>query len=112
MSTPDSFNFDEEKLNSLDTVEKRELLLFQWLSTLEKDLIKFGIKEQPKIEQFLMKYLNNSVIHPNKPTRHLISRCFVILYSSGDQRSLFDTLTQMQSILSKKLDDNYIKMYD
>ncbi len=35
-----SFTFDEQRILSAETTEKKELFLFQWLSSLEKDLLK------------------------------------------------------------------------
>ncbi|KAJ3033026.1 hypothetical protein HDV00_006836 [Rhizophlyctis rosea] len=37
---PDSFSFDESKLAAADSEEKKEMYVFQWLTTLEKDLKK------------------------------------------------------------------------
>jgi hypothetical protein len=38
---PASFTFDESKLlNAAETPEKKQLLLFQWLASLEKDVSK------------------------------------------------------------------------
>ncbi|KAI8902903.1 armadillo-type protein [Globomyces pollinis-pini] len=113
MSLPDSFNFDEQKLQSLDSVEKKELLLFQWLSTLEKDLMKATINNtsQPHLETLLLKYLICTSPHPNRPTRSLIARCFNIIYSTGDHRTFFDTVAKMQSYLTtKKQDDPFVKI--
>jgi len=39
-SSPESYKFDEQKLHKLDSVEKQELFVFQWLSNLEKELKK------------------------------------------------------------------------
>ena len=40
MSTPVSFLCDDKKIETAETPEKKELLLFQWLTGLEKDLMK------------------------------------------------------------------------
>ena len=37
---PTSFHFDEQKITMAETSEKKELFLFQWLHSLEKDLSK------------------------------------------------------------------------
>jgi hypothetical protein len=103
-------SFDEAKLTSLDSIEKKELLLFQWLSNLEKDLSNNPISNQKDVEQTLLKYLQYLEPHPNRPTRTLIARCFIIVYNKGDQRSLFDTIAQMQTILTNKTLDVHVKM--
>ena len=37
---PASFTFEEQRILNAETLEKKELFLFQWLSSLEKDLLK------------------------------------------------------------------------
>jgi len=39
-SNPENYKFDQQRLQKLDSVEKQELFVFQWLSTLEKELRK------------------------------------------------------------------------
>ncbi|KAJ3311971.1 hypothetical protein HDV04_003467 [Boothiomyces sp. JEL0838] len=109
----DSFTFDEQKLFALDTLEKKELYLFQWLSTLEKDLLKltFNQQQQQYLESVLMLYLTSNIPLPNRPTRHLIANCLNTIYRKGDTRTLFDTLSKIQQHMnSKKLDDPAIKI--
>ncbi|KAJ3091723.1 hypothetical protein HK102_013667 [Quaeritorhiza haematococci] len=112
---PESFNFDESKILTADSEEKKELYLFQWFSALEKDLKTcqpdFIKEHQAKIEKTLLKYMNSANPKPSRPVRHLIGRIFVVLYSRGDQRTLFDTLTGTQTIASsKKFDDPAIRL--
>jgi hypothetical protein len=98
----DLTHFDETKLANLDTTEKKELLLFQWFSILEKDLLKNSVSNQKEVESLLLKYLQYLNPPPNGPIRTLIGRCFNIIYNKGDGRTLFDTVAQMQSILNDK----------
>ncbi|KAJ3270628.1 hypothetical protein HDV01_007562 [Terramyces sp. JEL0728] len=109
----DPFSFDEQKIFALDTLEKKELYLFQWLSSLEKDLLKltFSQQQQQYLESVLIQYLTSNVPLPNRPTRHLISNCLNIIYRKGDTRTLFDTLSKIQQNMnSKKLDEPAIKI--
>ncbi|KAL5034281.1 hypothetical protein BDV3_003842 [Batrachochytrium dendrobatidis] len=110
LSAPASFAFDEKRLNACDTPERQELLLFQWLSGLEKDLgstTKDILKpHQPNLEKLLLKFLGNRDIKPSRPIRELIARTFVLIYHKGDQRSLFDTLAAIQNLLSNKKSDD------
>jgi hypothetical protein len=103
-------SFDETKLANLDTTEKKELLLFQWFSNLEKDLLKNTINNQKEVESVLLKYLQYLNPPPNGPTRTLIGRCFNIIYTKGDGKTLFDTVAQMQSILNDKGLHTQVKM--
>jgi HEAT repeat-containing protein 5 len=102
--------FDESKLTNLDTLEKKDLLLFQWLSNLEKELLQKPITAQKQIETVLLKYVQYVNPHPNRPTRTLIGRCFTIVYTKGDVRTLFDTISQMQTILLNKTLDPFVKL--
>ncbi len=66
---------------------------------------------QADLEKTLLKILSYTDPKPNRPIRHTIARCFVIVYHNGDSRSLFDTLSSLQNALgNKKLDDLYIKL--
>ncbi|KAI8923137.1 armadillo-type protein [Entophlyctis helioformis] len=111
---PDSFVFDDKRIEAIEAPEKRELALFQWLSTLEKDLqkTKDPIKpHQAALEKLLLKFLSSQTVRPSRPIYQLIARLFVALYSKGDPRTLFDTIVAAQNALgAKKLDDLAIKL--
>ncbi|KAJ3175180.1 hypothetical protein HDU87_006415 [Geranomyces variabilis] len=112
---PESFSFDEQKIVSADTTEKKEIYLLQWLSNLERDLNHADVNTikpaQPSLEKTLLKYLTSTEPKPSRPLRHLISRCLVILYTNGDSRTLFDTLSGVQTMMSaKKVDDLTIRL--
>ncbi|KAL2916610.1 hypothetical protein HK105_203722 [Polyrhizophydium stewartii] len=115
MSAPESFSFDDRRIESTEAPEKRELALFQWLSSLEKDLgktSKDALKpHQAALEKLLLKYLASPFVKPSRPIRELIARCLVMMYHKGDQRSLFDSLAAAQTMLAnKKLDDPAVKI--
>jgi len=59
ISSPENYKFDEQKLHKLDSVEKQELYVFQWLSNLEKELKKGDkvIIIKKYIYNFLLKQL-------------------------------------------------------
>ncbi len=103
---------DDKKLQQLDTEEKKELLIFQWLSNLEKQLLK--TKPDLEIQDILItnlyKYLTLLSPKPKRQTRNIISRCLVIIYEKGDNRTLFDTLSKLQNLLANKnLQDILVK---
>jgi hypothetical protein len=101
-------DFDHERIAAAD---KKEELLFQWLSQLERELLDAdNVTElQPTIEKDLFRYINTPL--SSKLIRELISNCFLLIYSKGDGRTVFDTLSSLQAILaSKKLDEN-VKLY-
>ncbi|KAJ3062300.1 hypothetical protein HDU98_001818, partial [Podochytrium sp. JEL0797] len=108
----------EDKIKALDTIEKKEQLLFQWLSSVERVLIKSfaEINEQdksfiPSIEKLLLKFLTTTIPRPSKPIRDTIGRIFVFVYVNGDARTLSDTVGALQNILSaKKIEDSSIKL--
>ena len=113
----ESFQYDHQKIFAGDTPEKKELALFQWLSNLEKD-ISMSTKEELKqvqgdIEKRLLEYLKSETPpRISKPLRHLVSRCFNLLYTIGDQRNVFDTIAAIQKILSSKLLGNLdVRLY-
>eukprot|EP00842_Homolaphlyctis_polyrhiza_P005067 jgi/Hompol1/5561/HPOL_004542-RA len=107
--------FDDRHIEAIDSHEKRELALFQWLSSLERELLKATretIKpHQELLEKKLLKYIGSQVVRPSRPSRQLVARCLIVLYHRGDPRTLFDTLAAIQSMLAnKKLDDLAVKL--
>ncbi|KAI8808458.1 armadillo-type protein [Cladochytrium replicatum] len=107
---PESFNVDdlEKKIAVADSPEKRELVVYQWLMTVEKD-IKKNSKEtlrpyQSNIEKALIRFLGSSSPKPTKPIRQLIARCMVGIYSGSDTRTLFDTIVAIQNLINGKKD--------
>ena len=146
---PNSFTFEDANIQALDTdekvidssshlsnssflLDKKELLLFQWLSRLEKDLANHPVvswklisqdltsaiflqANQKHLESLLLKYLSSLSPKPNQSTRRLIARCFNVIYSKGDHRTLFDSMAAIQNLfVSKKsasTDDMMVKLY-
>ncbi|KAI7871589.1 armadillo-type protein [Spinellus fusiger] len=109
-SIPNIFVLDEKKLQSSECAEKQELYVFQWLAQVERtcktistDTLK---KAQPLLEKTLLKLISLATAKPRRPIRFLIRRCFVLLYTRGDTRSLFDTVTALHSLVgaSKNID--------
>ncbi|KAL7750645.1 hypothetical protein RI367_003987 [Sorochytrium milnesiophthora] len=105
---PASFSFDEQKIVSLDSLDKQQLAVFQWLMTLEKDigtapsdLIK---AHQKVLEKQLFRFLHPSTA-PTRPTvaiRTHIATVFIALYTFGENRTVFDTMIACQSFLNSK----------
>ncbi|RHZ75540.1 hypothetical protein Glove_212g189 [Diversispora epigaea] len=99
------FQFDEQKFsNYASNPEKQELYVFNWLSNLERELKKTDKETmktcQASLEKQLLKFISLASPKPHRPIRQLIARCFVIIYIKGDSRTLFDTITALQSIVS------------
>ncbi|CAE6397949.1 unnamed protein product [Rhizoctonia solani] len=85
---------DEGKLSA----ENGDIYLFQWLCTAEKALTKITTEElksvQSATEATLLKCVNaaSPFPMPGRPIRALVARCFLILYSRGETRSMYDTV--------------------
>ncbi|CAE6356393.1 unnamed protein product [Rhizoctonia solani] len=85
---------DEGKLS----VENGDIYLFQWLCTAEKALHKMSLEElkgaQSTTEATLLKCVNatSPFPAPGRPIRALVARCFLIIYSRGETRSMYDTV--------------------
>ncbi|RGB29005.1 armadillo-type protein [Rhizophagus diaphanus] len=98
------FQFDEHKLASYAAnPEKQELYVFNWLANLEREIKKIDkdtIKQcQTNLEKQLLKFISSITPKPQRPIRQLIARIFVIIYIKGDSRTLFDTITALQSLV-------------
>lgn len=64
------------------------------------DFIKDTIKQcQTNLEKQLLKFISSITPKPQRPIRQLIARIFVIIYIKGDSRTLFDTITALQSLV-------------
>ncbi|KAJ7066512.1 clathrin-coated vesicle protein [Mycena amicta] len=85
--------------------ENGEMYLFQWLSATEK-----GIKEataeylktkQSDVESALVKVVlaQDPYPIPGRALRNCAARCFVILYTRGETRTLFDTLQAFMKVV-------------
>ncbi|KAI8980927.1 armadillo-type protein [Pilobolus umbonatus] len=101
--TPEVFIIDEQKLQSGENSEKQELYVFQWLAQVEAEIKSVEVDVlklvQPLIEKTLFRLISLASAKPRRPIRFLIGRCYVILYNRGDSRSLFDTVTALQSLI-------------
>ena len=104
---------DEFRLVSLDSVRKKQVYLFQFLSKLEKELLKQSLRGtvqdiQPKVEDDLMKCVMMAESGCDT-LRKLLSKCYNTLYDVGHSKSMFDLFIKMQSSLGQ-LKDSKIKM--
>ncbi|CAG8601056.1 5210_t:CDS:10, partial [Ambispora leptoticha] len=103
LGLPESLSFDEQKLKTAENPEKQELYLFNWLANLERELKKITketLKDsQANLEKQLLKFISLSSPKPHRPIRQIIARCFIIIYKNGDTRTLFDTITALQSLI-------------
>ncbi|KAI9022185.1 hypothetical protein CLU79DRAFT_175490 [Phycomyces nitens] len=110
LNIPDVFVLDENKLQATESVDKQELYVLQWLAQVERECKSINIdilkKAQPLLEKTLLKLISLATAKPRRPIRFLIGRCFVLLYTRGDTRSLFDTVTALHSLVgaSKNID--------
>ncbi|KAI8967355.1 hypothetical protein BDF20DRAFT_900626 [Mycotypha africana] len=105
---PSIFVIDEQKIKPSENIEKQELYVFQWLALVEREIKTTEIdvlkKSQPVIEKTLLQLISLTTAKPRRPIRFLIGRCFVILYTRGDTRTLFDTVTALHSLINAKKD--------
>ncbi|KAG1473645.1 hypothetical protein G6F56_000838 [Rhizopus delemar] len=100
---PDIFILDEQKIQPSENTEKQELYVLQWLAQIEREsktmdaeLLK---KSQPILEKSLFRLISLATVKPRRPIRFLIGRCYIILYTRGDARTLFDTVTALHSLI-------------
>ncbi|KAG1384801.1 hypothetical protein G6F60_002658 [Rhizopus arrhizus] len=102
-SIPDIFILDEQKIQPSENTEKQELYVLQWLAQVEREskIIDGEIlkKSQPILEKSLFRLISLATAKPRRPIRFLIGRCYIILYTRGDTRSLFDTITALHSLI-------------
>jgi hypothetical protein len=98
------FSVDDRVLNNPnETLEKKELYLFQYLSNLEKDLEKTPTELLKPYQSDLEKTLLNMHVNeprPNFAIRKVLARCLVLVYKQGDPRSLFDSFVWLQNQLN------------
>ncbi|KAG8697847.1 hypothetical protein FRC09_007607, partial [Ceratobasidium sp. 395] len=85
---------DESKLSG----ENGEIYLLQWLCSAEKALEKLSVDSvksaQASTEAILLKCVAATLPFPipGRPIRALVARCFLVLYSRGETRTLYDTV--------------------
>ncbi|KAG8781804.1 hypothetical protein FRC12_021492 [Ceratobasidium sp. 428] len=87
---------DEGKLSG----ENGEIYLLQWLCSAEKALEKLSVVQdvvksaQASTESILLKCVAATLPFPipGRPIRALVARCFLVLYSRGETRTLYDTV--------------------
>ncbi|KAJ3190081.1 hypothetical protein HDU85_000372 [Gaertneriomyces sp. JEL0708] len=114
-SMPESFTFDEARFIAADTPEKKELVLFQWLSFLQRDLSLVSSDvlktSQTQLEKLLLRHLGSMLPKPSRTIRRLVARCLILIYSKGDTRTLFDTLSALQGMVAnKKVEDMSLRI--
>jgi HEAT repeat-containing protein 5 len=103
--------FDKQKLDQLDSIEKKQLYFFQYLSNLDKEIPKKVIlqEHQAEIEQILTANLTTIALN-NKPVTALVSRCLVSIYQHGNLRSLYDVASLLVNSLTGAKESD-LKMY-
>ncbi|KAF8584408.1 ARM repeat-containing protein [Ramaria rubella] len=92
--------------------ENGEIYLFQWLCSTEKAIERVPMDvlkpAQSNLESTLLNIAKgvDPFPIPGRPTRHLVARCFVAIYTRGETRSLFDTLQALVKVAgeTKQLD--------
>ena len=57
-------------------------------------------RAQPQLEKTLLRLISLSTAKPRRPIRFLIGRCFVLCYTRGETRMLFDTVTALHSLIN------------
>ncbi|KAI8641511.1 armadillo-type protein [Parasitella parasitica] len=101
---PDVFVIDEQKIQASENTEKQELYVLQWLAQVERESKTVDVEllkmAQPIIEKTLFRLISLVTAKPRRPIRFLIGRCYVILYTRGDTRTLFDSVTALHSLIS------------
>ncbi|RUP46507.1 armadillo-type protein [Jimgerdemannia flammicorona] len=101
---PDAFTFDEQKLLAAGAADKQEIFLFQWLAHLERELKTVNQdvlrRSQYVLEKTLLRITALSSVKPRRPIRRLLARAFVLLYTRGETRTLFDTVTALHSLVN------------
>ncbi|KAF7331836.1 Clathrin-coated vesicle protein [Mycena kentingensis (nom. inval.)] len=85
--------------------ENGEMYLFQWLSATEK-AVKNATPDYLKTKQSLVEGALVKVVLaqdpypiPGRALRNCVARCFVLLYSRGETRTLFDTLQSFMKVV-------------
>ncbi|KAF9228616.1 clathrin-coated vesicle protein [Gyrodon lividus] len=104
---------DEDQLAG----DNGQIYLFQWLASLEKSLKEVVVDQlkamQPSVEETLLKVIcgSDSYPSPGRGLRNLAARCFVLQYSRGDSRTLFDTLrTLLKTVGDTKIDKDSLRI--
>ncbi|KAF8558426.1 clathrin-coated vesicle protein [Imleria badia] len=93
-----------------------QIYLFQWLAALEKTLREIAdhLKStQPSVEETLLKVVcgNDNYPLPGRGLRNLAARCFIIQYTRGDSKTLFDTLRALLKTAGDvKIDKNPLRI--
>lgn len=92
-----------EKIQQADP-EKKDLVLFQYLSALEKHLQQCPVQDlnQKSVIETVLKYITAATPKLSAPIWHLMARILDCIYIRGDTRSLFDTIQSLQAVLNLK----------
>ncbi|KAG0052721.1 hypothetical protein BGZ83_002190 [Gryganskiella cystojenkinii] len=121
----DVFEFDERLFSAAGDLDKQtnppsnskqELFVFQWLTTVERELKRCGHDTlrimQPNLERQLLKLISMPSPKPRHPIRRLIARCFLSLYVRGSSSTLFETIQILQSLIEagKGMGDKDVKL--
>lgn len=93
----------EAKLSASEKDEKQELVLFQYLSSLDKQLKDgTGPNNNGETLRFILKYASLRFPRQSVPIRHLMARILNTIFDKAEgTRSLFDTMNSLCNILSE-----------
>ncbi|KAF8841000.1 clathrin-coated vesicle protein [Paxillus ammoniavirescens] len=99
------------------TGDNGQIYLFQWLTSLEKSLKEATVDQlkamQSSVEETLLKVIcgSDSYPLPGRGIRSLAGRCFVLQYTRGDSKTLFDTLrTLLKTAGDMKMDKDSLRI--
>ncbi|KAJ6560948.1 clathrin-coated vesicle protein [Mycena sp. CBHHK59/15] len=88
------------------TGENGEMYLFQWLSSTEKSITDATLEhlksKQADLEAALVKVVlaQDPYPVPGRALRNCVARCFILLYTRGETRTLFDTLQTVIKVIA------------
>ena len=93
---------DIPRLHSLPS-EQQDLYLFTFVTKFEKytkSLTGDALKaQQVKLKEELLKIISLQDPLPNRIVRNTVSRCFTHIFSQGDRRPLFESITELVDLL-------------
>lgn len=94
---------DIQRLHSLPS-EQQDLYLFQFVTTLENytnSLSSDALKNQQScLQKELLQVVNLPTPPPTRVVRNCVGRCFRRIFSKGDRRLLFETITELADSLT------------
>lgn len=106
------FELDVQKLHSLPS-EQQDQYLFNFTTTLEKHISKLGPAElktqQAALKKELFQVINLASPAPTRVIRNSIGRCFRRIFTKGDRKLLFDTISELGELLNATKGDKDVR---